>query len=258
MDIAFGTLVAICGAIPLEGGLVGGLFLAGLAGSPLHCGPMCGGFVLGQVADRMAATPAARLCEWRRVGSAALLPYHLGRIVTYAVLGALAGLGGASLSSVPWLPPLLLLAAASLFAATAWRRWSGMRRSVPAGRPARPVTTQAAPRAGALMRFLTSGKMGATPPGSRRGLTLGLILGFLPCGYLYAALAASASTGSPWAAAAGMAAFGAGTIPALVAIGFAGQAAGQQWRAAIASVAPFILVANAALLVLLAIRGATV
>ena len=40
------------------------------------------------------------------IGSAALLPYHLGRIVTYALLGALAGLGGASLSVVPWLPTL--------------------------------------------------------------------------------------------------------------------------------------------------------
>src|SRR6185312_14724447 len=95
-------IASLCGAIPWSGGLLAGLFLAGLAGSTVHCVPMCGGFVLGQVADRMARVPAARLCEWQRVGRGALLPYHLGRLTTYAGLGALAGLGGAGLGRLPW------------------------------------------------------------------------------------------------------------------------------------------------------------
>ena len=45
-------IASFCGAIPWSGGLLLGLFLAGLAGSTMHCAPMCGGFVLGQVADR--------------------------------------------------------------------------------------------------------------------------------------------------------------------------------------------------------------
>ena len=63
-------MAALCGsagvAIP-QGGLLVGLLLAGAAGSPMHCVPMCGGFVLGQVADRMALLPTAQLCEWRRL-----------------------------------------------------------------------------------------------------------------------------------------------------------------------------------------------
>src|ERR1700760_857703 len=92
-------IASLCGAIPWSGGLLVGLFLAGLAGSTMHCVPMCGGFVLGQVADGMARMPAARLCEWRRITNGALLPYHLGRLTTYAALGAVAGLGAGRL---PW------------------------------------------------------------------------------------------------------------------------------------------------------------
>ena len=60
-------LASWCGSAPWAGGLLVGLFVAGAAGSTMHCVPMCGGFVLGQVADGMARLPAARLCEWQRV-----------------------------------------------------------------------------------------------------------------------------------------------------------------------------------------------
>ena len=65
----------------------------------------------------MARLPAARLCEWQRVGSGALLPYHLGRLTTYAGLGAL---GGAASGRLPWFGFVsagLLLLGAALFLA---------------------------------------------------------------------------------------------------------------------------------------------
>lgn len=238
---------AFCGAIPLEGGLVAGLFLAGLAGAPLHCGPMCGGFVLGQVADRMADVPARSLCEWRRVRTAALFPYHAGRILTYTGLGALAGIGGSLSSRLPWASTALLILAAGLFGLMAWRRWSSR---VGAFAPRARHANGALPRRPAgMVRWL------ASLPQWRTGLRLGLLLGFLPCGFLYAALAAAASSQDGLAGALGMAAFGIGTVPALLIVGLIGHAADRRWHAAIASVAPFILVVNAALLTLLAIRG---
>ena len=51
------ALAGWCGSLPWSGGLLIGLFLAGAAGSTMHCVPMCGGFVLGQVADRMVIGP---------------------------------------------------------------------------------------------------------------------------------------------------------------------------------------------------------
>ena len=80
MSLGLDLLTTLCGStvtLPLGGGVALGLLFAGAAGSAVHCVPMCGGFVLGQVADRMARLPAARLCESRRLSSGVLVPYHI-------------------------------------------------------------------------------------------------------------------------------------------------------------------------------------
>jgi uncharacterized protein len=194
---------ALCGAVPLSSGLLLGLFLAGAAGSAMHCVPMCGGFVLGQVADRMARVPAARLCEWRRVRGGALLPYHAGRLTTYAGLGAASGLIGATLARLPWFgfaSAALLLLGAALFLAQA------VRRMVPAMAHVLPALN-GAPSAWNRAVAVLAARTGDN------GYLLGLALGFLPCGFLYAALATSAASGSPLWGALAMLAFGAGTAP---------------------------------------------
>src|SRR5204863_2024715 len=89
------------------------------------------------------------------------------------------------------------------------------------------------------------------------GLLLGLALGFLPCGFLYAALAAASASGGPAAGALAMVTFGLGTVPSLVAVGIAGQAVGRRWHRAAASVAPAVMLLNAVLLTVLAVRGVT-
>ena len=87
------------------------------------------------------------------------------------------------------------------------------------------------------------------------GYLLGLALGFLPCGFLYAALATSAASGSPLWGALAMLAFGLGTAPALVALGVVGQVAGQRWQRGVTLAAPAVMLLNAVLLVALALRG---
>src|SRR3954454_25118552 len=87
-------LATLCGPAAARGGLLAGLFAAGLAGSALHCAPMCGGFVLGQVSDRMARLPSEHLSGYQRLLSSSLLPYHFGRLTTYSALGFAPGGGG--------------------------------------------------------------------------------------------------------------------------------------------------------------------
>src|SRR6185295_5836437 len=64
----------------------------------------------------------------------------------------------------------------------------------------------------------TMGKLMVSPSPLSK-LTLGLILGFLPCGLLYAALLKAVSAGSFAGGAVSMMAFGLGTAGALLAIG---------------------------------------
>ncbi|MEJ0015251.1 MAG: sulfite exporter TauE/SafE family protein [Acetobacteraceae bacterium] len=229
-------LTALCGPDVASGGLFLGLFLAGLAGSTLHCVPMCGGFVLGQAADRMAKLPAAHLCEWRRVARGALLPYHLGRLTTYAALGAVAGV---VLQRLPWFAAAsaaLLTLGALLFVAQAIHRLS------PAMLPALDRVPAGWSR--------TIGRAAGYAGG---GYRLGVVLGFLPCGFLYAALAAAAGSGGPVQGALSMLAFGLGTIPALAAVAIAGQTAARRWQRGVARAAPAVLLVNAALLLVIAL-----
>jgi sulfite exporter TauE/SafE len=241
-------LATLCGpAIAgVPGGVYVGLLLAGAAGSVMHCATMCGPFVLGQVSDRLARVPAARLCERQRLGSALLVPYHTGRITTYAGLGALAGAGGAAMRQMPWLgwvSVVLMLFAALLFLGHA------LRRMVPALAWLLPGADRAPVRWVRLIRGL-SARLDRTT--IRGGWMLGVALGFLPCGFLYAALATAAATASPVAGLLAMVCFGLGTVPSLVAVGVAGVAAGRAVPAALSRLAPAVLLLNAAVLAVVA------
>jgi sulfite exporter TauE/SafE len=181
------------------------LFLAGLAGGFTHCAGMCAPFVLAQ-----AGAGAARAGEGMlaRLSGAALVPYHLGRMLGYALLGGLAG-GMAGLatqiSGLRWLLAALLLAAAALMAAQASAR-------LPAHwRPAWRLGLPALPGPGARLGALVGGLM--AEPRGWRGVGLGLALSALPCGLLYAALAGAIA----------MAAFVAGTVPALLGVALMGR-----------------------------------
>lgn len=188
-------------------GLPVALFLGGLAASALHCVGMCAPFVLGQVmADAEAVGSDRRYGEWRRLAGAALAPYHLGRLVTYGLLGGLAGAATSLFSSSEvfgWLAALLLALGATLMGAQAFGLAFGA----------------AAPQAPIIQR-LAGPLLASRRPAARFGL--GLVLGFLPCGLIYGALGAAAGSGSAVHGAIAMAAFSLGTVPALVAVGWGG------------------------------------
>lgn len=219
------ALLPFCGEMPPLGG-VAALFLAGLLGGPAHCGAMCGCFVLGQVADRMETLPIGVGCVWRRLSGAALVPYHVGRLTTYALLGAVVGSGSAALLP-PWMGTVLLLCGAALLLARGLvatpRHWG--------------TAVSALARRAHGNRFL-----------------LGLSLGFLPCGFLYAALAIAAASQSLASGALGMLAFGLGTVPTLAMIGLVGQVAARRWQQQIARWSPALMVLNAVVLVGVALR----
>lgn len=191
------------------------LFLAGLAGGATHCAGMCGPFVIAQaaaVADRAAAGGMLA-----RLSGAALLPYHLGRMLGYGALGAGAGgLAGvvAFGTGFRFVLAALLAVAALLMFAQASARVGALLPRLPA--PRLPVRLH-----GRLAALLAA-------PAGLRGVALGLMLSALPCGLLYGALAGAAATGSVLGGALAMLAFVAGTVPALVGVALLGRFFGRR------------------------------
>lgn len=245
------TLASLCTPDWASGigatGLYTGLFLAGATGSLLHCGPMCGGFVMAQVGRRMELAPPGPLCERARLAQAALPLYHLGRVTTYALLGLVAGTIGAAFAETPlfrWGVAALLLAAAVMLGLMALRTVGGPL-FASAGRAASGSVSLTQRLLGPLRRFFDR-------PIGWRGYGLGIILGFLPCGLVYAALTVAAATGKPLAGALALACFGLGTVPTLVGLGLLGHLAGRRWQAFGQKAAPALLGLNAVLLSALA------
>ncbi len=177
-----------------------GALLIGLLGST-HCLGMCGG--LAAVMGQGATGP------WR------LLSYNLGRLLTYGVLGGVAGALGATLLSVaPALTLVLRLLAALLLVAMGLyisRWWLGLTRLERIGsglwRVVQPVTRHLLP--------VTS---------HRQALLLGMCWGLLPCGLVYSTLTWALATADWRQSALLMVAFGLGTVPAMLSVGLLHEA----------------------------------
>lgn len=187
----------------------------GLAGS-VHCLGMCGG---------IAAAAGARLGGGG--GSAAMpgsLAFNAGRILSYAVLGALVGaLAGAVMGQFPVRPfaVVLRLLAALLMLAMGLSLLSG-RDLLSLERLGGRVWGRLRPLAGRVLGL----------PGAVRFGALGMLWGLLPCGLVYSALALAAVAGSGPVGAAAMLAFGAGTLPSMLAVTLAGTAVTRRFAGA--------------------------
>jgi len=196
------------------------IFALGLVSS-LHCMQMCGPIVLSY---SLPLTKTAR----RNQLIAAHMAYNLGRITTYAMLGTAAGVAGGALNLVSRLAGImngarigagLAMIVAAILISGVWPR-SGLVRIAPVGAFSR-----------AIGRFLRS-------PQPLSKFRMGLVLGFLPCGLVYAALLKSAETGTAIGGALTMLAFGLGTTSALAGIGLVSTAAGMRtgrWSNALAT-----------------------
>jgi sulfite exporter TauE/SafE len=171
--------------------------LIGLLGSS-HCLLMCGG--LGGVLGCTGEHGLGRLCS-----------YNLGRLMTYAAIGAVAGLLGEQIIVVSPSAALLLRAIAGLLMVamglyiSQW--WMGLTRLEKLGanlwRHIQPLTRSLLPVKNLKQAF-----------------KLGMLWGFLPCGLVYSTLSWSLAAAQWQQSALFMLAFGVGTLPAMLSLGF--------------------------------------
>ncbi len=188
---------------PLEFSAMFGLGLV----SSLHCVQMCGPIVLSY------SLPLAKAGS-RQQMLAAHAAYSLGRVGTYSMLGALAGIAGGGLNLVSRLGGIAngarICAALALIVAAVLI--SGV------------VPQSQLIQIGPVSRFSRAAGRVLLSPSPLRKLGLGLLFGLLPCGLVYAALLKSVETGNATGGALTMAAFGLGTATTLTSFGIVSSA----------------------------------
>ncbi|MBP2688063.1 MAG: hypothetical protein H6Q83_250 [Deltaproteobacteria bacterium] len=196
------------------------------------CGPLVAGYAIA-LRNRVASLPH--------------LLFHLGRVTTYGIAGGVVGASGSFVRIAAWVAPFqqLLLAATGLLIALMGMSVGGW---FPWARRVEGTGPFGGALAGIARRAAEAGGPGAAFP-------LGMAAGLLPCGLVYTALLSAARSGmeagSPVEGfvrgSLAMAAFGAGTVPALFLFGRVIASVGPRLRGALAKVAAALLVISGAL-----------
>jgi uncharacterized protein len=180
-------------------------FMTGLLGSA-HCIGMCGGLVsaLSLTKDGRSSGPAFHLF------------YNLGRTLTYALLGLLAGWLGSAMALKHSMQEItrMLLIGSDLLVILVGLGSAGLfsRLNILSLEFSAPINT--------LSRAVKG--LRHWPP-ALAAFPLGVLFGFLPCGFLYAMILTAAQTTDYLRGALTMIAFGLGTLPALFLVGGAAQ-----------------------------------
>ena len=176
-------------------------FVTGLLGTG-HCIGMCGGLV-----SALSLSEAGRQGGWFFH-----LLYNLGRISTYTFIGAVVGWLGSALAYTDRFKMVSrsLLIGSDVFVILVGLGTAGLFAWLNVSKLDFPGPMKAITLAVAGLRRL---------PPAISALPLGLLFGFIPCGYLYAVAITAAQSASVATGALMLFAFGLGTAPSLLLFG---------------------------------------
>ncbi|MBN9385601.1 MAG: sulfite exporter TauE/SafE family protein [Chitinophagaceae bacterium] len=192
--------------------------------SSFHCVGMCGPLVLALPLQHLPARPRIL----------AVFSYHGGRLLTYAMLGGVAGLLGRTVYLAGFQQWFSIILGILILVWVCIRTIGG--RSVTAGKLFYPLQTF-------ITRLWRS-------PGRKSYFIPGMANGLLPCGMVYIAVAGAVSFSSMGESLAFMLIFGIGTLPALLLLGFSGHLIGAGVRRHMRKFIPFAMALVGVLLIL--------
>jgi len=186
--------------------------LTGLLGSG-HCIGMCGPIV----------GALSLSCHRIGAGLSFQLMYNCGRVMTYTLVGTMAGLLGSVLAFTNAFHGVMRLALllSDLFIIVVGLGTLGMFSRINIMRLEFPAPVKALTAMAARLSKL---------PASLAALPLGMVMGFLPCGFLYAMVITATQSADPVQGGLMLLAFGLGTMPAIFLFGSAAQWLGTRVR----------------------------
>lgn len=202
------------------------ILLASLLGS-VHCAAMCGAFA-ALASDRQP-----------RLGLG-VVAYNTGRLTTYAVIGAIAGLLGRGLDTVGGVAGIARTSALLLGCVLVGY---GLFRLI-AGERDTALSRFFHKRMGRWYARLAS-KLPAERP-LMRAYGIGLLSTILPCGWLYGFAAVAATTADPLAGVFAMFVFWVGTLPMMISLGTVARELLRRWGAQVPAISSALLVAAGA------------
>jgi len=204
------------------------VFTTGLLGGA-HCIGMCGGFVL------MYSVEMAGRGRGHGAPVISHVMYNLGRILTYSLVGGFMGFAG---SFVEAAGRIRGVQGSALLVAGAFMVVMGLNLMGVIGRPDM-IDAVSISESGLFRRAFRrlAGRGGALAV-----FALGLLLGLVPCGLSYTMEIRAASSGGFWQGFTLMSAFGLGTAPALLGLGFASAALAARFRERVYRLAAVLVV----------------
>lgn len=218
-------------AFEQNSGILLTLFAAGLFGGLTHCAGMCGPFVAAQIRPGNS-----NISYIKKLSGIALLPYHFGRMTTYIFMGVIATLLSKQIigSAVQqFLAVVFLFIAGVIFISSAAPKisfWQNIFTSA--------ISSGVGNIIGGLAKPLFNNNNVV------KRYILGVLLGFLPCGLIFAMLMIVSTTGSIFTAIIGISLFTIGTLPSMMFVGFGSQLAYNKWPNAMKTIARTIMVFN--------------
>jgi uncharacterized protein len=193
--------------------------MMGLLGS-FHCVGMCGPIAL--------VLPVDRSNKWK--GFIQTFMYHLGRVITYTLMGLLFGLLGKGLYLAGFQGRISILMGIIMILAVIFP--TNYLAKFGFGKPLYMLVGKLKSVLGNYLQKKSSSAF----------FTIGLLNGLLPCGLVYIALTGAIATGDAWMGAIFMALFGLGTSFLLSGVIFAGNFLSLKIRNKINKIIPYFVV----------------
>ncbi len=166
------------------------------------------------------------------------LTYNAGRIITYTFLGILVGLFSRVISISGYQQGLSIAVGTLILLTLSWKRMRNVLNNLES-LPNKLINNTT----GQIKKLFTNGSLASL-------FLIGFLNGFLPCGFVYMALATAVTFGAVEKSVLFMTGFGFGTVPAMLGVSLAGGLISAAFRRKLQKISPYFIAIVGTILIL--------